>query len=147
MDGPFRNVVHFGLDCSRGMECTVQMLAAHCVLKQSSDIVASPGTMLAPALSTDREQQQQHIPHACFSKGCSSTASCYCSICGAARHTHRHTHAHTTRTHTNTNAREYLQARTRTFTCTRPNTHAHARAHKQTSKHTGTHTRTHTLRA
>jgi len=27
------------------------------VLKQSSDIVASPGTMLAPTLSTDREQQ------------------------------------------------------------------------------------------
>jgi hypothetical protein len=53
--GPFRNTVRVGLDCSRGMERTVQVLAAHCVLKQSSDIVASPGTMLAPALSTDRE--------------------------------------------------------------------------------------------
>jgi len=31
----------------------VQVLAAHCVLKQSLDIVASPGTMLTPALSTD----------------------------------------------------------------------------------------------
>jgi len=38
------------------------------VLKQSSDIVTIPGTMLAPALSTDREQQQQQDPHACFSK-------------------------------------------------------------------------------
>jgi hypothetical protein len=51
------------------MEHTVQVFAAHYVLKQSSDIVTSPGTMLAPALSTDREQQQQQQdPHACFSK-------------------------------------------------------------------------------
>jgi len=35
--GPFRNVVRVGLDCSRGMEHTVQVLAAHCVLKQSSE--------------------------------------------------------------------------------------------------------------
>jgi hypothetical protein len=34
------------------MERTVQVLAAHRVLKQSSDIVASPGTMLTPVLST-----------------------------------------------------------------------------------------------
>jgi hypothetical protein len=45
----------------KGMECTVQVLAAHCVLKQCSCTVASPGTMPAPALSADREQQQQHI--------------------------------------------------------------------------------------
>ena len=61
MDKPFRNVVHVGLDCSWGMERTEQVLAAHFLLKQSSDIVFSPGTMLAPALSTDREQQHQHI--------------------------------------------------------------------------------------
>jgi hypothetical protein len=60
--GPFRNAVRVGLDCLRGVERTLQVLAVHCVLKQSSDIVASPCTMLAPALSTDREQQQQqHI--------------------------------------------------------------------------------------
>ena len=56
-----QDAVRVGLDSSRGVERTVQVLAAHCVLKQSSDIVASPGTMLAPALLTDREQQQQHI--------------------------------------------------------------------------------------
>jgi hypothetical protein len=39
-----------------GHEAHVQVLAAHCVLKQRSDFVASPGTMLAPALS-QREQQ------------------------------------------------------------------------------------------
>ena len=59
--GPFRNAVCVGLDCSRGMERTVQVLAAHGLLKQRLDMVASPGTMLAPALSKDREQQQQHI--------------------------------------------------------------------------------------
>ena len=58
LSGPFRNAVRFGLDCLRGTERTVQVLATHCVLKQSSDIMA--GTVLAPALSTDREQQQ-HI--------------------------------------------------------------------------------------
>jgi len=42
------------------MERTVQVLAARCVLKRCSDITASPGTMLAPALSADREQLQQH---------------------------------------------------------------------------------------
>jgi hypothetical protein len=36
----------------KGMERTVQALAAHGVLKRCSDIVASPGTMLAPALSS-----------------------------------------------------------------------------------------------
>ena len=39
--GPFRDAVHVGLDCSRDMEHTVQVLAVHCVLKQSSDILAS----------------------------------------------------------------------------------------------------------
>jgi hypothetical protein len=34
---------------SKGMERTVQVLAARCVFKWCSDIVASPGTMLAPA--------------------------------------------------------------------------------------------------
>ena len=69
MDRPFWNAVCVGLDCLLGMEHTVQVFAAHYVLKQSSDIVTSPGTMLAPALSTDREQQQQQQdPHACFSK-------------------------------------------------------------------------------
>jgi len=54
-------VFRVGLDCLRDMERTVQVLAMLCVLKHSADIVASPGTMLAPALSKDREQQQQHI--------------------------------------------------------------------------------------
>jgi hypothetical protein len=43
------------------MERMVKVLAAHFVLKQSPDILASPGTMLAPALSTDKEQQKQHV--------------------------------------------------------------------------------------
>ena len=89
LDGPFCNVAHVGLDCSRVMERTVQVLAAHCVLKQSSDIVASPGTMLAPALSTDREQQKQHILTPASAKDAlAQHHTHYCSVCGAERHTH-----------------------------------------------------------
>ena len=137
----------------------MQVLAAHCLLKQSLDIVASPGTMLAPALSTDREQQQQqHILVPASAKDALAQHHAHhCSVCGAARHTHQasthirahthtyaytHTHAHTY-THTDTNARDYSQACTRTYTCTRTNTQTHARAHIQTPKHTGIHTRTH----
>jgi hypothetical protein len=119
LDGPFCNVAHVGLDCSRVMERMVQVLAAHCVLKQNSDIMASLGTMLAPALSTDREEQQQHILALASAKAIPAQRHAHhCSICGAARdtHTHRracthahmctHTHAHThAHTHTNTNTR------------------------------------------
>ena len=49
--GPFGNAVRVNLECSWGLERTVQVLAVHCVLKRCSDIVASPGTMLTPALS------------------------------------------------------------------------------------------------
>ena len=59
------------------------------VLKQSSDIVASPGTMLAPAFSTDRELQQQHILTPALAKDTLAQHHAHhCSVCGAARHTH-----------------------------------------------------------
>jgi len=102
-------------------------------------------------------------PHACFSKGCSSTVSCtplqrlwgskaHTQTCThththACPHTHTHTHIHThAHTHTITNTREYTQVRARTYTCTRTNTQTHARAHIHTHKHrhTRTHTRAHT---
>jgi len=95
--GLFRNAVRVGMDCLRGMERTVQVLAVHCVLKQNSDILASPGNMLAPALSTDREQQQQHI----LTPASAQCHAHHCSICGAVRHTRRDTCTHT-RTHTHT---------------------------------------------
>jgi len=161
---PFRNAVRVGLDCLRGMERTVQVLAAHCVLKQSSDIVASPGTMLAPALLTDREQQQQqHILALVSAKATPAQRHArLCSICGAARCTHRractharthahtctHTHVHThTHEHTHTNlkcARVYTLAHAHTYTCMRTNTQTHSRAHIHPRKHTGTHAHTHT---
>ena len=135
----------------------MQVLAAHCVLKQSSDILASLGFMLAPALSTDRQETAEAAhPQACFRKGYSSIYHAHhCSICGAARHTqaclhtrthvHAHTHAHA-HTHTNTNTRVYTQARTHTYTCTRTNTQTHAREHTytQTQTHSHTRVRTHT---
>ena len=138
------------------MECTVHVLAAYCALKQSSDILASPGTMLAPALSTHREQQKQHILMLVSAKATTAQRHAHhCSICGAARHTqaclhtrthvHAHTHAHA-HTHTNTNTRVYTQARTHTYTCTRTNTQTHAREHTytQTQTHSHTRVRTHT---
>jgi hypothetical protein len=71
------------------MERTVQVLAVHCVLKQSSDIMASPGTTLAAALSTDKEQQQQHILTPASAKAAPAQRHAHhCSICGAVRHTH-----------------------------------------------------------
>jgi len=136
-----------------GMECTVQKLVVHCVLKQSSDIVASPGTMLAPALSTDREQQQQHILKPASAKDALAQHHArHCSVCEAARHTHQgstHIRAHT-RTHTQTHAHAHIhthahiqiQMCTKSYIRTQAHaqTQTHARAQIQTPKHTGTHT-------
>ena len=127
--GPFRNAVRVGLDCSRGIEHTVQVLAAHCVLKQSSDIVASPGIVLAPALSRHTHRHTH-------------------------THTHMHAHAHTytntnarantlRRAHTHTHAHTHKHTCTRAHTYTRTNTQAHTRAHTHTHSHTHTHTHTH----
>ena len=91
-------------------------------------------------------------PHAYFSKGCSGTASCYCSICGAVRHTQAHTHIHTL---TRMRMRKHIQTQTRAHIAhilTGANTHIHmhtlkhrhTRAHKHTHKHTGTHTHAYT---
>ena len=52
-------------------------------------IVASPGTKLAPALSTDGDQQQQHILTPASAKDALAQHHVHhCSVCGAARHTH-----------------------------------------------------------
>jgi hypothetical protein len=124
------------------------------------DILASPGTMLAHVLSTDREQQQQqHILTLASAKATPAQHHVHhCSICGAARHTHTdvpahtRTHTHTcarthmhvhARKHTNTNARVYTHGCTHTYTCTRTNTQTHVRAHIL-SKYTGTHVCAHT---
>jgi hypothetical protein len=48
-----------------------------------------PDTMLAPALSTDREQQQQHILTPASAKDALAQHHAHhFSICGATRHTH-----------------------------------------------------------
>ena len=132
--GPFRNAVRIGLDCSRGMECTVQVLVVHCVLKQSSDIVPSPGNMLAPAFSTDREQQQQqqHI-----------LTPASAEAAPAKRHAHHcSTHSHACK-HT------YTDARANTHRRAHIHTHKHTCTHTRAQTHTHTHTCicTHTLRA
>ena len=157
--GPFRDAVRVGLDCSRGMKCTVQVLTAHRVLKPSSDILASPGTCLL-----NREKQKQHILTPVSAKATPAQRHAHhCSICGAARHTHRracthahvctpthahtHAHAHTykhKRAHTHTHARAQTHARAHTHTHARAQTQTYTRAQIHTHKHTGTHARTRT---
>jgi hypothetical protein len=85
----------------------VQVLATHCVLKQSSDIVASPDAMLAPALNRQGTAAAAHS-HACFSKGCSSIASCapLQHLWGSKAHTQAHARAHK-RTHTRAHTHAY----------------------------------------
>ena len=130
----FRNAIRVGLDCLRGMERTVQVLATHCVSKQSSDIVASPGTTLAPALNRQGTAATAH-PHACCSKGCSSTASCtllqhlWGSKAQPQRDTCTHTHARThIHTPTRMRMRTHIQAQTRARIHTGAHTHTHAHA-------------------
>jgi len=81
-------------------------------------------------------------PHACFSKGCSSTASCtpLQRLWGSKAHTNTHIHscacacAHT---YTNTRANTHRRAHTQTHA----QTHRHARAHIHTHRHIDTHAR------
>ena len=90
------------------MERTVQVLAAHFVLKLSS-YGGQLGTMLAPALLTDREQQQQHVLTPESAKDAPVQRHAHCSVCGAARHTHRRTHTHT---HTHTHIHTHIHTHT-----------------------------------
>jgi len=162
LDGTLQEHILVALDCLRGVERTVQVLAAHCALKQSSDIVASPGTMLAPALLTDREQQQQHIlKPASANDALAQHHAHHCSVRGATRHTYRlarthtHTHIHThkhTYIHIHTRMREHthIQTQTRANIHRLAHAHAHAETHRHTQKHTykrpntQAHTHTHT---
>jgi len=88
--------------------------------------------MLAPALSTDREQQQQHILTPAASVGQQGTRT------EEHMHTQTHTHTHThTHIHACACAHTYKHkcARTHTHTCTRTNTHVRTRIN-QTHRHT-----------
>ena len=114
--------------------------------------MASPGNELAPAFSTDRKQQQQHILTPASAKaGCSSTASCtpLQNLWGSKRDTHTGTHtrtyAHTHTQHNHTLTR--MRMRTHTYTYMRMHKHTDTRAHTHTRTNTQTHTRalTHTL--
>ena len=109
----------------------------HTVLKQSPDMVASPGTVLAPALATDREQQQQHILTPKSAKA--APAQRHAHYCSAHSHTCAHTYKHRRMC-------EYTQARihTRVHTYTRTNTQAHTHTHTYARIHPRTHTHTHT---
>jgi hypothetical protein len=125
---------------------------------ESSDIVASSGTMLAPALSTDGEQEQQHILTPASAKTAPAQRHAHhCSICGAVRHTHiqtqtrarihtgAHTHIHMyTHKHTDTRARTHTHTQTHRHTCA--HTHTRARKHARTHTHTHMHMHAHIVR-
>jgi len=125
---------------------------ALCVEAEVED-VASPGTMLAPALSTDREQQQQHIHTPASAKDALVQHHAHhCSVCEAARHTQqasKHIRAHT-RTHTHilhTRMYTYKHKRLRILTYAHTRTHIiHTRmyTHTNTNAHEYSQTRTHT---
>ena len=137
--GPFQNAVSVGLDCSRGMKRTVQVLTAHCVLKQSS-YGGQPGHHARTCPLNRQGKQQQHILIPDSAKDAPAKHHAHhCSVCGAARHTHRHTHTHSRmRTH------RQIQKRARIHTCAHTNTQTHARTHThaQTHRHTRAHTHT-----
>ena len=150
--GPFRNAARVGLECLWGVR--LQAWSAHCtcllciVLKQCSYTVASPGTMLAPALSTDREQQQQHILTPASAKPAPELRHAHQHLWGSKAHTqahtrthnanaHMHTHQHT-RVHTHTHTHKHTDTRTHAHTC------MHARTHTYIHKHT--HANVHALR-
>ena len=96
--------------------------------------------------------------HACFSKGCYSTASCtpLQHLWGSKAHTDTHTYKHTKHTHIHSHscacahtykhkhARKFTQARTHTYTCARTNTQTRARTHAHAQMHR--HTRAHVAR-
>jgi len=87
-------------------------------------------------------------PHACISKGYSSTAPCtpLQHLWGSKTHTraqiHTHTYIHTcmrTRTH----IRKQTRAQIHTGAHTHIHTHKHSDTHAQTRRHTSAHTHTH----
>jgi len=86
-------------------------------------------------------------PHACFSKGCSSTASCtpLQHLWGSKAHTQAHTHMHA-HTHTHACTHTYKHKRVRILTGPHTHLHIHTRTHTnaQTHRHTHVHTNTRT---
>ena len=112
-----------------------------------------PGTMLAPALLTYREKQQQHILTPASAKTAPAQRHAHhCSICGAVKHTQAHirTHNSHTRMHTHIHKRARIltgahthihithtlmcthiqtQTRVNTHRCAHACTHAHAQTH------------------
>ena len=141
MDGTLQECGLSGLDGLRGMDRTVQVLAAHFLL---SRVQKSWHHARTCPLNRQGTAATAH-PHACLSKGYSSTAPCTpLQHLWATTPTHRQacTHAHTcarTHTHTRKRTRTHIQTQTRahihTYTCTRTNTRTHTRANIHTRTH------------
>jgi hypothetical protein len=148
--GPFRNAVRVGLDCSRDMERTVQVLAMHCVEAECRHRGQPRHHARTCPLNRQGTAAAAH-PHACFSKGYSSTAPCtpLQHLWGSRTHTHTGVPAHThtcARTHAYTHAHAHTHMQTLTRTCihTGAHTHIHIHARKHTDTSASTHTHIHT---
>ena len=130
------------------------VLAAHCLLKQCSDIVASPGTKTGNSSSNTSSCLLQNSPmHTAASVGQQGTlmhththmrAHTYTQTC---MNTHIHTHAHI-HTHTHIyivckHTHTYKHTHTHTYTRVHANAYRRAHAYAQTHLHTRTHRLTH----
>jgi hypothetical protein len=116
---PYRNAVRVGLDCSRGMERAVQVLAAHYGLKQIPDI-----------------------------QGCTASCTPLQHLWGSKTHTGTHTHIHShacacAHTYKYRRAREYTGAHTHTYVHAQTDTRTHSLAltHRHTRAHVYARTR------
>ena len=142
--GPFRNAVCVGLDCSRGTERTVQVLAAHCVEAEFRHR-GQPGHHARTCPLKKQGTAAAAHPRAYFSEECPSTASCtpLQGLWDNKAHTYRlaRTYAHT-HAHIHTRMRKHTQ--TQKCANTRRLAHAHTHAHAQTHRHTRVHTYTRT---
>jgi hypothetical protein len=89
--------------------------------------------MLAPALSTDREQQQQHILTPASAKAAPAQRGASTPLqhlWGSKAHAQRNTCTHK-HTHTHTHTHTYTHAHAHTHTNTNVHAHTHTHAHAQ----------------
>jgi len=119
------------------------VLAANCVEAEFRH-PGQPGHHARTCILNRQGTTAAAHPHACFSKGCSSTASRapLQRLWGSKAHAQAHTHV---RAHTHTHTHAHAHAHTHTNINTRANTHrcAHTHTHTRARIHVRTHTHTH----
>jgi len=132
------------------MKRTVQVLAAHCVLKRCADIVIrmhdARCTHLPCPLSRQGTAAAAVAAHLHAKPAPALRHAHHCSICGAASHSHTHTHTSTAPC-TPLQRLWGSKSLTHAHICTHSHTHIHTHTHTHTQTHTHTNTHTHTYSA